>query len=186
MDNRAISKRFVYCASPEWTVQKNHHRNNNNIIVAGLWAAGPFRVIPIRKILFFFSAEAYCQFRLLSSPAASLAQLCCVWFNWKLFGFFLSFFFYLFSPDRRRKRERVCALSDEFPTFTESDAIVCVIFFSLFFLGGSNCQNALWQEQGNTQTHARFCIIMDVRSPEIPPSYPAGLYRVERDILCSI
>jgi hypothetical protein len=112
----------------------HHHRNNNNIIVAGLWAAGPFRVIPIRKILFFFSAEAYCQFRLLSSPAASLAQLCCVWFNWKLFGFFLSFFFYLFSPDRRRKRERVCALSDEFPTFTESDAIVCHLF-SFFFWG---------------------------------------------------
>jgi hypothetical protein len=34
----------------------HHHRNNNNIIVAGLWAAGPFRVIPIRKILFFSPA----------------------------------------------------------------------------------------------------------------------------------
>jgi hypothetical protein len=81
----------------------------------------------------------------------------------------------------------VCALSDEFPTFTESDSIVYVSSIFLFFLGGSNCQNACVMT--GTRQHADtrcFCIIMDVRSPEMPPSYPAGLYRVERDILCIV
>ena len=72
----------------------------------------------------------------------------------------------------------VCALLDEFPptfTQTERESPLCVISsssssFFFFCCCCSNCQNALWQEQHNTQTHARFCIIMDVsitRNPSL-------------------
>lgn len=97
--------------------------------------------------------EAYCQFRLLSSPTRlSLSHTVYMWFNWKLL-----------ASLRRRVHSRM-----NFQRFSRTP--LCVIFF--FFLS-LECQNALWQEQ-HTHTHARFLYYNGtLYHLKIPPcSYP--------------